>query len=81
MRAERILEARVEPAPERAAAADEVLPRTALRLVDGKGDAAVERRPGKRAGERVTAAIAVREKETDPIAAGESIFLRLSQTD
>ena len=41
---ERLLEGRVEVVPERAAAADDVLPHPALRLVQRRGDAVAERR-------------------------------------
>src|SRR2546423_2963477 len=44
LRAERLLQARVEPPPERPAAADEVLPGAALRLVHRERHAAAERR-------------------------------------
>ena len=45
---ERLLEGRVEVVPELAAAADDVLPHPALRLVQRRGDAVAERRPLER---------------------------------
>ena len=41
---ERLLEARVEPAPERERATDDVLPEPALRLVQRRGDSGAQRR-------------------------------------